>query len=285
MCKVKDMYDVSEIKNYILFLKNKCSLSITLHPVGDERLISSSELITFNIHDNSYCIYVKTFPHAQKHCVARQHKITEKCKNGSFCGSCYAGVKEYVYPISNGNDIVGFICVSGYKTQNYESYIKSVSDKFDILADNLKETYRFLRDKIPAKEEVDTLIAPLKSMLELAYIKTDGQRKKEELIDKIIRYIKRYHTQNISLDDVCREFSCSRSHISHIFKKKTGQSFREYLTFIRIEDAKALLKYSRLTVTEIAFSVGFTDSNYFSNVFKKYVGVSPREYRKNCLTL
>lgn len=37
MCKVKDMYDVSEIKNYILFLKNKCSLSITLHPVGDEK--------------------------------------------------------------------------------------------------------------------------------------------------------------------------------------------------------------------------------------------------------
>jgi AraC-like DNA-binding protein len=52
------------------------------------------------------------------------------------------------------------------------------------------------------------------------------------------------------------------------------------LTSLRIEDAKLLLLNSELTVTEIAFSVGYGDSNYFSNIFKQKVGMSPRDYRK-----
>ena len=70
---------IAEIKNYILFLKKQCQLEITLHPNGNEQLISESELIYFNIHENSHCIYVKTFPKAHEHCINRQYKINEKC--------------------------------------------------------------------------------------------------------------------------------------------------------------------------------------------------------------
>jgi len=65
---------ISEIKNYILFLKKDCNLEITLHPYGNEHLISNSELILFNIHENPHCIYVKTFPKAFTHCIERQKK-------------------------------------------------------------------------------------------------------------------------------------------------------------------------------------------------------------------
>lgn len=50
---------------------------------------------------------------------------------------------------------------------------------------------------------------------------------------------------------------------------------------IRLNAAKSLLSNSHLSITEIAYSAGFTDSNYFSNVFKANTGISPREYRKN----
>ena len=80
------MYDVTGIKNYILFLKIRCGLSITLHVRGSESLVSSSELITFNIHENPYCVYVKSFSEAQKHCIERQQRIVEKSNGGSFCG-------------------------------------------------------------------------------------------------------------------------------------------------------------------------------------------------------
>lgn len=80
--------------------------------------------MTFNIHDNSYCVYVKTFPEAQAHCIEKQCKIREKCRGGSFVGTCYAGVREYVYPIIKKGDVCGFISVSAYKTENADSYIK-----------------------------------------------------------------------------------------------------------------------------------------------------------------
>ena len=117
-------------------------------------------------------------------------------------------------------------------------------------------------------------------MLELAYTKIGDESSDEEtLIDSVVRYLKQYHTENITLKDICDYFSCSRSHISHTFKKKTGKNIREFLTDCRLEDAKSLLKYSNLSITEIAYSVGFGDSNYFSNVFKKSVGMSPMKYR------
>ena len=64
------------------------------------------------------------------------------------------------------------------------------------------------------------------------------------------------------------------------FNKYYGKSIRQCLTELRIEDAKTLLENTKLSVTEISYSVGFADSNYFSNIFKKSVGLSPLAYRK-----
>ena len=273
------MDDIVEIKNYILFLKKECNLDITLHPYGDEQLITSSELIVFNIHENAQCVYVKSFPSAQNHCIMRQKKVFDKCKTGSFCGTCFAGVFEYVYPIFNGISVTGFICVSGYRNADYTSYVKRCSEKFYIPIKTLMQTSLCLKEKVPEKVFVDTVVAPLLKMLELAYSKSVYKKTRDALIDRVIRYINRNYTKNITLDEICENFLCSRSHISHSFKQSTGQSFRKYLTSLRLKTAKSLLTHSNLGITEIAFSVGFNDSNYFSNVFKSIVGMSPRMYR------
>jgi len=139
------MYDITNIKNYILFLKNQCGLSVTLHPIGEESLIFSGDLITFNIHDNPYCVYVKSFPAAQQHCISRQHKILEKCKDGAFCGCCFAGCYEFVYPIFDGHKTVGFISVSGYRCTNSDSYISAAAEKYCIPLGPLKEAYKALK--------------------------------------------------------------------------------------------------------------------------------------------
>ena len=118
-------------------------------------------------------------------------------------------------------------------------------------------------------------------MLELAYIKAEvNVITDNDPIEEVLRYVKRNHTQKISIEDVCKHFGYSRSYVSHVFKKRVGQSFRQYLTQLRIEDARSLLKHSNLTITEIALSVGFSDSTYFSYVFKTKVGISPSAYRK-----
>ena len=273
------MYDTDDIKRYILYLKNECGLSITLHPCVDENLISASDLISFNIHDNSYCVFVKTFSRCREHCVERQKRIMEKCREGSFCGVCYAGVREYVYPIHKDGITVGFICVGGYRHKGAKSYLQRTSERYDVPYEALCTAYGVLKEEMPDKSWVDVLVTPLRHMLELAYLKNAAPQE-EGFVERVIRYLKMNHAGVLSIDDICRHFSCSRSHLCHSFKARTGKTVGAYLTTLRLEDAKSLLRYSALSVTEIAYSVGFGDSNYFSNVFKKHIGLSPAAYRK-----
>lgn len=275
------MYNVENIKNYILFLKREFGLCISLHPYENESVITSSALINFNIHDNPYCVFIKSFDGVWQHCIERQDKVRKKCKEGAFCGACFAGVWEFVYPIKHGDAHFGFISVSGYKSDKAESYISRSAKKYNIPEEKLAVAYSSLKCETPKKEWVDTLIFPLCNMLELAYIKTEvNVIANNDPIEDVLKYIKRNHAQKIALEDICKHFGYSRSYVSHVFKKRIGQSFREYLTRLRLEDAKSLLKYSNLTVTEIALSIGFGDSTYFSNVFKANVGISPSAYRK-----
>ena len=73
---------------------------------------------------------------------------------------------------------------------------------------------------------------------------------------------------------------CIRDSISSLFKKETGMSFTTYLTDVRIEQAKRLLKETSIGIAEIARMVGYNDAKHFSKLFTKTVGIKPVEFRK-----
>ena len=271
------------IQDYILYLIKDCELSVSLHPISDETLITHSTLINFNIHDNPYCSYIKSLPNGHTHCLSQQKKIFKHCceTGESFCKICYAGVKEYVYPLFDGNNILGFICVSGYACDQSNKYVSLVAETFDSKLDVVLKEYNKLQTNLPDKKRIDTLILPLCKMLEFAYIKEVKESKTDSLNEAICRYIQRNYSMDLTTDLICNHFSCSKSYFSHSFKSYTGKTFREYLTDIRLNYAKQLLKHSALNVTQISFSIGFNDSNYFSNIFKQRIGISPLAYRKS----
>ena len=99
-------------------------------------------------------------------------------------------------------------------------------------------------------------------------------------IDTAIEYIRNNFQSKISLDDVAKICAVSSEHMSRIFKKETGYCFSEYLTFTRLQHAEYLLKNSNLSITETAQQCGFSDSNYFSVVFKKNYKKSPSEIKQ-----
>lgn len=101
------------------------------------------------------------------------------------------------------------------------------------------------------------------------------------LIEKVKEIIKgKFMDPTLNLSYVANELHISLNYLSSVFKKETGQSFVQYLTNFRIDKAKELLRTTDLKTYEIAFEVGYEDSQYFSTVFKKIVGVSPSEYRE-----
>lgn len=65
------------IKEYILYIKKECNLLISLHVKNFDRILLSDDLMRFNIHDNSYCAYIKSSINARKCCVQKQNKVIE----------------------------------------------------------------------------------------------------------------------------------------------------------------------------------------------------------------
>ncbi len=99
-----------------------------------------------------------------------------------------------------------------------------------------------------------------------------------QYVNSAVKFIQFNYSHNISIDDIARAVGVSRSHLYRVFMSSMGRSPIDYLTQYRVSEACALLKASRLSIAEIAVSVGFFDQFYFSRVFKKVVGVPPSKY-------
>jgi two-component system response regulator YesN len=100
------------------------------------------------------------------------------------------------------------------------------------------------------------------------------------MIQKAKRYIDaNFADPDISLHSVASFVNVSPNHFSAIFSQESGESFIEYLTCVRLNRAKQLLSSTQMKSADIAYEVGFNDPHYFSFIFKKNVGTSPRDWR------
>ena len=100
------------------------------------------------------------------------------------------------------------------------------------------------------------------------------------LIRQAKEYIElHYADPELSLNEVATQANLSPSHFSAVFSQETHQTFKEYLTGVRINKAKELLRMTTLRSAEIAYQVGYNDPHYFSSVFKRNTGLSPIEFR------
>lgn len=101
-----------------------------------------------------------------------------------------------------------------------------------------------------------------------------------EKVNKALKYMRQHCSENPSRDEVAKVAGLSSAHFSRLFSSVTGNTFKKTLFDLKIKLAQDYLKESDLSITSIAFDVGFSDSNYFSSVFKKIVGLTPLQYRK-----
>lgn len=99
-------------------------------------------------------------------------------------------------------------------------------------------------------------------------------------IERLLIYMNDHFMEHISLSDAADMLHLSPPYLSKIFLKYTGFGFSEYLKTLRVETAKKLLSTTTMSVTKISDECGFSDSNYFSVVFKEQTGFSPLRYRK-----
>ena len=100
-------------------------------------------------------------------------------------------------------------------------------------------------------------------------------------ISAALHYLENNYFNHIDIKVLAAQFGFSRAYFSTLFVKRTGETPYDYLTKIRIDRAKEYLKQGQHSVEEIAYSVGFSSLQRFSEAFKKRVGLSPLQYRKS----
>ena len=181
-------------------------------------------------------------------------------------------------PIMNGLKVIemskvrhpntAFIIVSGYDDFNYCKQALKLQ-----IADYLLKPVDY--------EEFGTVIDNLRISLYEKKIEEDVD---DHLINKIAPYIREHLDEDISLNLLSDKFALNAQYISQLFKNQIGVNFLSYLTSIRMQKAKSLLLSSAKTIVEVSQAVGYNDYRVFTKVFKKHVGVSPSQYRKEFLS-
>jgi len=99
-------------------------------------------------------------------------------------------------------------------------------------------------------------------------------------VDQVIRIVHEAMPGEISLKEAAEKVHLNACYLSQLFKQKTGKNYVEYVAGLRMQEAEKLLSHTSLRVYEIAERLGFCDISHFSNMFKKYSGYTPSEFRK-----
>lgn len=99
------------------------------------------------------------------------------------------------------------------------------------------------------------------------------------LVNDVAKYIQTNFRSNINLDTLCETFTISKSYLSRRFKTVFGIGINDYITYIRLLHAEKLLSTTDYPITQIAAECGYSDSNYFSTAFKKFKGMTARQFR------
>lgn len=137
--------------------------------------------------------------------------------------------------------------------------------KIHTVVSSLEETKHYLKDLITKVLQCRMISSKKKYQIIIANAK-----------DYIL---KNYSHEEMSLNMVAASVNFSPSHFSTIFSQETGLTFVEYLTKVRMEKAKELLISRDMRITDVGYEVGYRDSHYFSYLFKKTQGISPKDYR------
>lgn len=140
----------------------------------------------------------------------------------------------------------------------------------------------YLLDDIYTIDDLDELLRWSNNILNKFMDLVFGLRniKNRDIIFKAIAYLNKNYMCRVTLEEVAEHVALSPAYFSSLFKKELGVNFSDFLNKIRIDNSKELLSDNKIKLVEIAYIVGFESQSYFSKVFKKTEGMTPKQFRQ-----
>ena len=194
--------------------------------------------------------------------------LLDEAINSPECGQFESMLMRYYGLINLMKMAVQIIVRNGRSGTDAKDAAAQLSSQYDIFAaSGDRETFR--------KTAEELLVTAINARQEIP-----AEMKYSHVISRAEKYVKEnYKDPNISLISVAKHVGMSAAHFSTVFSQTTGRPFIHYLTALRIERSKELLKTTNMKLSDIAMEIGYNEPNYFSHVFRKTTGMTPKEYR------
>ncbi|MHC5248772.1 response regulator transcription factor [Enterococcus sp. LJL90] len=146
-----------------------------------------------------------------------------------------------------------------------------------------KAVYEATIQKIRSSTTLYQLKKVLEELLQLVS-EQPVEKQLSEVSQQVIEIVRKKYKQELNLKNVADELHLNAVYLGQLFKKELHSSFAQYLNQVRIKRAQQLLLYSNQNINEIAEAIGYNNTNYFSKMFKKLNGITPKEFREQYLT-
>lgn len=190
-------------------------------------------------------------------------------------------ITDIQMPEVNGLDVCKYLYETRPETQ---VIILTAYSNFDYAKSAIKYSACEYVLKIAIMDELTEALG--KAIGKLLKLKKEVEKEEvaipeqKTLLQQIEQYVEQNYKSKISLDEIADELHVNRSYLSRFYKNKTGVNLFDEILKLRIESAKEYLLKTDMKTYEVSEAVGFEDAGYFSKMFKKIMGVSPKEFRK-----
>ncbi len=235
-----------------------------------------NEILSYPPQKCSFCRSIRSHADLNELCLKSDAKAFSECinKNEIHIYKCHAGLVEAVKPIIYEKQIVGYIMFGQITDIKDKSALAAMINKYDSNSNISGIKYKSRKQIVAAAKilEICTEYIILKEMIAL---------ENDRFIPTVKEYIKNNLSADLSVDEICNNFGCGRTKLYKMFKAECGIGIAHYITEKRLQYARKQLKSTDKSIAEVSALCGFCDYNYFSRVYKKRYGVSPKTERRN----
>lgn len=272
------LFNISDLKDLLIDYYTLTKMRIAIF---DEQF---HEIASYPSQLSTYCHLIRSDGEAYKKCLQCDYNAFSTCKDTQrlHIYQCHAGLTEAIVPIMADQVIIGYIMLG----QVLETGSKK--DLWDEITQGLK-AYKIdmkqLHKAYANKKNVSTnMIESSAKMMEICasylYASHKLVLKKDSLAHRIDRFIGENLQEDLSVAIICEAFEIGKTKLYEIANESYGMGIAKHICQIRIQRAKEHLIDTDLPIYQIADIIGVEDYNYFTKMFKKETGTTPKMFRK-----
>jgi len=242
------------------------------------------EITAYPKEQSTYCNLIRSDSLAESNCILSDKNACQICKKQQslYTYTCHAGLTESVTPINAGGTIIGYIMFGQVSRTNLTKslWLKTYPDltKYNI---NLDDLYLIYKNRLIISEEIISSAArTMEISASYLYLSRKITLCENSLPLLINTFISDNIKENLTVSILCQHFSLSKSMLYQVSAQYFGMGIAKYIRFVRLQKALLLLSDTNKPIYEVANNVGICDYNYFTKIFKKHTGFTPKVFRK-----